>query len=74
MSVDRVPRRETTHRGEVCCFRSEVLVGGEHLVIELKLLEQSFEFEFLEHYSDAAHNTGVISYNMISCAENHVSS
>ena len=37
-------------------------------MLYVQLFEQSFEFQFLEHNSDAAHYARVISYYMVTCA------
>ena len=41
-------------------------------MIDLKLFEETFEFEFLEDHADTSYDTGPIGNYVISSAEDHV--
>ncbi len=69
-----VIRREIRLGVVVCCLRGVLLAGCEYFVIDVYLFEYSFQFEFGEDYSDAAHYAGCISNYMIACTEYHVCS
>lgn len=44
-----------------------LLVGGEMFVVDVEVIEQPFEFEFLENDANAADDAGLISDDMVTC-------
>ena len=41
-------------------------------VVDVEVIQQSFEFEFLEDDADAAHDAGLISDDMVTGRKDHI--
>ena len=49
-----------------------VLISGKVFVIDCETIEQSTQFQLLEHYSDAAHDARLVRNQVVSCGQHHV--
>ena len=52
--------------------RSWVLICGEALHVDVEPIEKTFQLHLLEDDSDASHDTGAVSHNVVTPTQHHV--